>query len=278
MSASTRHPQEPPDPELVCFYVNETLCAVDVARVLTIDAYKGGLCAVPGSRPGLLGLAADHRGNRPVPVYDLAVLLGVESGQDSRRTLIETLTAREKDHVDWLDALEASVRDGVPFTRATDPHACAFGQWYDRFRTRDEVLGTLLEKFDEPHRRIHALGARLLGLRDAGRVDEALAALEEERTTTLQLLRRLFTRAREQLRAAMRPVTLYLDDGDGAASLGLVLDEIHSVERVPATGVRAAGDIGIGSGADVLHGVARAGDRDILWLDVDHLTGCEAAV
>ena len=69
-------------------------------------------------------------------------------GTEVTQKLIQLFTEKEKDHHDWLNALEESIVDGVPFTKAKDPHQCAFGKWYDKFQT-------LAGRFILFHRRCH---------------------------------------------------------------------------------------------------------------------------
>ena len=73
------------------------------------------------------------------------------------RELGNMLTEREKDHIEWVQALEDSLLNDTPFVKAKDPHKCAFGQWYDTFKSRDETLMEALSEFDKPHTQIHSL-------------------------------------------------------------------------------------------------------------------------
>ena len=161
-------------------------------------------------------------------VRSLASLLGQDSAQGEIQLLIELLHAREKDHVDWLEALEQSLVNSVEFTKARDPNQCAFGRWYNDFSTDNLMLSQLMEKFDAPHRRIHALADELLTLRDQGKTDQALSIIEEHKRTTLIRLQSLFADARQMVSTSIRPTVIMIQDDQGQI-VGLKVDDIGEV-------------------------------------------------
>lgn len=161
-------------------------------------------------------------------VLSLANLLGQDSAQTEVQALVELLHAREHDHVSWLDALEESLIHGSEFTKARDPNQCAFGRWYNDFHTENEALAHLLEKFDAPHQRIHALANELLTMRDDGETDAAMAILSEHKRTTLIRLQSLFSDARNMVSSSVRPTVIMIQDGKNQV-IGLKVDDIGEV-------------------------------------------------
>ncbi len=166
--------------------------------------------------------------NQVVPIVDFAHLVQLQPAYEENFKLIETLELREQDHVNWLDALEDSILHNTPFTKATDPHQCAFGQWYDKFEPEDELLQDIMADFDAPHKRIHGLATRLLSLAKSDK-DQAIEILEKERNFTLAKLMELFDIARDRLRSITRPVLVFVDKSDGAL-LAIRLDAIEDIE------------------------------------------------
>lgn len=169
----------------------------------------------------------------PIPVVDFAEWTGGKASYVSNKALIETFNQREQDHVDWIDALEHSLRTGKPFTKARDPHQCAFGKWYDAFTTDDDMLADLLKDFDEPHRHIHSLAETLLALQESEGLEAAMVILERERRLTLSRLRELFADARDRLRSITRPVLVYLTKHDGNL-IALRLSGLSDIESYRA--------------------------------------------
>jgi chemotaxis signal transduction protein len=152
----------------------------------------------------------DYEGDA-IPLYRFNHSIGANSQTDESKELIELLMARRQDHVDWIDALEHSLLSGEPFSKAKDPHKCAFGLWYDAFEANDAELREILARFDSPHKRIHSLAERLLNMAENGREDEAKRILDEERYTTLKELMGLFAQATTRLEDIAKPVVLVLE-------------------------------------------------------------------
>jgi len=155
-------------------------------------------------------------------------LLGETSEQHRIADLLRLLKEREKDHLDWVNELEQALKNNTPFQKTTDPHACAFGRWYDSFKPDSPELAALMAKFDQPHQRIHALGKELIDMRKAGATEQALQELRKHRETTLKRLLDLFSDARAMVSGSIRPTVIMLQQQPGKM-LGLKVDHIGEV-------------------------------------------------
>jgi purine-binding chemotaxis protein CheW len=171
-----------------------------------------------------------------LPTIDLRVCLGLLSAPKETEALVQLMTDREEDHRRWLAELTASVIEARPFGLAVDPHACAFGRWYDAFRTDDAVLRGALQAFEAPHAAVHALAGEASALVGAGRAGEALARLERARGAELAAMLEVFQRARDALRSQHRevgvavhlqgkPVALVVDRAEAVAELAPLSDD-----------------------------------------------------
>jgi len=209
------------------FWVKNTLYAIDISRVLTISQEMSHIQTLPADVKGLVGML-EFQGNA-VPVLDFANMLGFSSGVEQNNELSQILSDREKDHIDWLQALENSLLNDVSFTKAKDPHKCAFGVWYDQFKSRDETLMEVLSEFDTPHKKIHALADRLLDLKKDNQLDKALKILRNERSTTLKRLVKRFEQARTHLKESTRQVLLYVTEDGTTPTIALRIDDINDV-------------------------------------------------
>lgn len=155
-----------------------------VRDILPLEATHA-LPAAPAFVRGLVTIRGEAR-----VVLDLRRFLGLRGRVEERAGRVQEFLRRRQDHVDWVAELRASVEEGRPFRKTTDPHACAFGRWYDAFRAPDPVLALQLRAFDAPHRRIHAIGAEVVADVAAGRMAEARARVEragEELAALVQL-------------------------------------------------------------------------------------------
>jgi purine-binding chemotaxis protein CheW len=169
-----------------------------------------------------------------LPLLDFRRRLGLASALHETDTMIKMLKEREQDHRRWLAELQAAIVEKRTFTLATDPHQCAFGKWYDNYRSPSLVLANHLAKFDEPHKRIHGIAVTALGLRDEGKVDDALALITRTKDTDLSLMIDLFDRVYRLFDEVRREITVVLNGADGEL-VGLAVDEVRSVEDVTVT-------------------------------------------
>lgn len=224
------------DIQVFCFRIENVPYGVRIGHVLAIDQDVSRLRALPAKAPGFVGLI-EYLGV-VVPVIDLAQMLGRKSDRELKEELIETLTMREGDHLNWINALEESLIHDTPFSGERDPHRCAFGRWYDSFVPPQGLEG-LFAEFDAPHKRIHALARELLDQAQREGKEAAHKALALERGTTLQDLRRTFEFVRLSLRSSLHSVLLYVTSDGRTPRMALRLDDINDIlsfkesERVP---------------------------------------------
>jgi len=252
------------------FWVGDSLFAINLDNVLSVEQNNSVIQPDPFQGRGALGIVKHH--GIPVRVFDFAEFLGINSCSAQKETLISTLISREQDHIDWLNALENSIKTDEPFTKARDPHQCTFGKWYNHFETRDEELQEIMQQFDVPHKRIHALADRLLNMKNK---DQAMEQIVLERGTTLAELRRLFDRARGQIQDSIRSVLLFVTVDGKAPRVALRLNEISDMVSFTLGQITSTTSLGVGNGerlASVLQGYLSAGsDKDCLLIDVEGL-------
>ena len=220
--------------EVITFFVASTQYATPVSEVRYIEQDKRKTTRIEVNEK--LGAEVTTYQGKPVPIYDLAALMGCEAEYTKNLELLQILKDREKDHVEWLDSLESAIRSNSEFTKARDPNQCEFGKWYMTFKAEDELLADILEDFNEPHQRIHGLADTLLKLRDNGEKEKALADLEFERTRTLGKLISLFATARERLENITRPILLYIDTSKKMVAVRLnAISDIVTYSKVDFT-------------------------------------------
>jgi chemotaxis signal transduction protein len=197
--------------EVITFYVGKTQYATPVSEVRYIEQDKRKTTRIELDKK--VGAEVTSYQGKPVPIYDLANLMGCEAEYKANLDTLQVLKEAEKDHVSWVESLETCLRDGSKFTLAKDPNLCMFGKWLADFQADDEILADIFEDFDAPHKKIHSLASELLLLRDNDDVETALSIFAEERTKTFTKLISLFSAARDRLENITRPILLYIDTG-----------------------------------------------------------------
>lgn len=98
----------------------------------------------------------------------------VRSGMDtalSKSSIASEIKQREIDHLNWAQTVGALFTDKnqTHLTVQTDPHKCAFGQWYyGEGRAAAErlmpALKPLFDKIEEPHRLLHESATAINGV------------------------------------------------------------------------------------------------------------------
>jgi purine-binding chemotaxis protein CheW len=177
--------------------------------------------------------------NRGIEVIEMRSAFGLPSLRKETEAILTQLGERERDHLRWLEELEACVYDHREFKLATDPHKCKFGQWYDAVMTNAQELQKLtnndlatvdmLMKLDQPHKQIHGIAHQVHDHLAAGREMEARQLVENSRNTTLASLRNLFSKCCEQIEVVRRGLLFVLVVEDDM--FGVLVDRVSEAVR-----------------------------------------------
>lgn len=217
----------------VIFQLRDELYALDAYHAQEMLVVPG-ITPVPRSPTHVRGVI-NLRG-KVITLLDLRLRLGMPSSRDDVENLVKLLEQREEDHRKWLAELEASVKDNRTFRLTTDPHACAFGKWYDGFHTDDLKLGAILMAFDHPHKQIHAIGQETRQLVDRGEHEKALALIERTRHGALAKMITLFEQARHMIRKQQMEIAIVLEQS--GQNLAITVDNVLAVEPLAAGSVQ----------------------------------------
>ena len=183
---------------------------------------------VPGA-PAYIRGVINLRG-RVIPVMDLRKRLGLPSALEEIQAFCGMMQQREQDHRNWLNELEASVRQRRPFGLTTDPHQCAFGKWYDSYHAGNVWVAALLRKFDKPHQQIHAIAGDVERLKDNQQYEQAQQVIARTRDGLLAGMVKLFAELRDLVRSEQRETAMVLAQGNKL--LGVTVDAAQSIERL----------------------------------------------
>jgi len=259
--------------ELMTFRSGDILFGIPITQVLTITGEQEILHCKAFAGKETLGIS-EYQGV-PVAIVDLARTNNITSTNETKKEWVNLLKLREQDHIDWINALEDTLVNGTPFSKARDPHKCAFGEWYDNFKSDDQELSSVLAEFDAPHRKIHALADKLLDLKANDDIQACLTILSEERNTTLKYLLSLFERMRSQILSSIRTVYIYLTIDGATPCVALCVDEITDVETVVESGFTSMSTMALPtdqSSLQYLSGYQKlTSDNDCLLVDLELL-------
>ena len=200
-----------------------------------------------------------------IPLIDLRKKLDLKSVPEEIIEFEKMLAQRKQDHIHWLDELENSVKEHREFKLTTNPHACAFGKWFDSFQTTNIVLNSLLRKVDRIHQYIHSIAIQIKTHQERNEYSEAAQILAATRDTELKLLINLFSAMVEAYRESRREIGLILENKQIA--LGIITDEIVAVEKLKAEELYVAETM---ESDQYIYIGKRKDNSPVIILDVDH--------
>ncbi len=146
---------------------------------------------------------------------------------------------REHDHINWLQELQNSVDEDRPFKLTTDPHKCAFGKWYDNFKTDNFFINDVLKKFDRPHQIIHGIAQKIEKLKEQNNFEEAHSLIKVTREQELSQMKILFSKIKETIQIhSTERVILF----NGRSKFAIAVDQIESVEEIKKIETKDAND------------------------------------
>ena len=229
------------------------------------------VCAVPGMPDYVRGVI-NLRG-RVTPLVDLRRRLGLRSLGDESEELCALMEQRAQDHRNWLDELEAAVKERRKFVLGRDPHQCAFGKWYDNFKTDNILLSGFLKKFDGPHKKIHALANEVEQLIERGcggdadacaekaaamrtpAAEKAAAMFNQARSGVLSTMLKLFADFQQVIRETRREIAVVLHGLAGTYAVSV--DSVASVERLAPADMEELAGKGLERQSELVTSVAK---------------------
>ncbi|MGA4604564.1 MULTISPECIES: CZB domain-containing protein [Pseudoalteromonas] len=257
--------------DLINFRVGKKTISLQILDILLTERYEENLTDLPNDNPSFLGVK-DYMGV-PTPIFDLGIILNKRSSYETNQELVSMLKQREQDHKEWLVALEASIFNDVPFTKAKDPKQCAFGQWYYGFKTDNDDLKALLKRFEEPHAKLHSLADRLLVMCAQGHKQEAIDTLAREKSTTFSKLMRLFESARDQIMLDHKPIIVFTTQDGQSPHIGLLVDKVEDNVHCDESDIKSLQEMtSIGFEIDaqtkkLMKGLVKMGKRHSVLID-----------
>lgn len=196
------------------------------------SAHIQGIMVMPDTVTPLPDMQGYFMGIMPlrefvVPLLDLRRLFGMVSTQEEIREFQETIELRKEDHIQWARELRRCSESGEPFTLTTDPHQCAFGQWYDHYQADSLALAHQLKKIEDPHQLLHATAVKMEDphLDEAGR-----QRLIEEAERLIPVIVSALDESSRLFASINRGMVIVLSRDD--AQVGIVVDEVLSVEEL----------------------------------------------
>ncbi len=169
-----------------------------------------------------------------ITLLDLRVLLNMESLETQYREFCDMIDDRRRDHERWVEALENTAHDNVPFSLATDAHQCALGKWRDSFHCDVNEVNFKLDRLDTPHTSLHHSALEILDLWADGDTPANRKAImsiyNKVKEVYMPMVLSLLEETKEVFHASVfREMVITLNSQENC---GIVVEHIHSVEHL----------------------------------------------
>lgn len=259
--------------QVFTFFVEDMMFGLNVDNVLMLDQNIDKIQRVPVEAAGLCGVIKFQ--GVVVPVLDFAHRVGVRSGFDAKKQLLEQISQIEKSHQDWVYQLAQSLSGAEPFLLDLAASDCDSALWLRQFESRDETLNEIIHAFIPPHNELHEVGVQAMNqVRRAGS-DNVTTDFKQKANQILLKLKSLGKRAKEQIESDMRQVLLFITDDGKTPRYALLIDEINDVISYDAAEFQSTANgalAQIKKIRDVLSGIYSRDDQtDCLFFDINKL-------
>lgn len=203
-----------------------------------------------------------------IPLIDIRKKLGLKSFEQEDAEFFDMLTEREQDHISWVQELKSCVFEHRRFNLTTDPHQCKFGKWYDSYQTKNVLVANYLEKFDHPHKKIHALGKTVVDLMNNNDYTAAMELVDGEAKKELNELIQLFSELKAVVRKSHREFAVIFEiDGQYRA---FNADKIEKIIPVSTDCIGKTDNIG---SSDYIRGICKINSNLYVILDEKTIAG-----
>ncbi|WP_206459964.1 chemotaxis protein CheW [Anaerovorax sp. IOR16] len=216
----------------IVFKAGHGVFAISSEIVSSISILSKEITGMPEAPSYVRGLVNLRDGC--IPVVDLRSVLNMQTLEEEIRLFESMLEERKQDHQKWASELVRSINQKEPFTLTSDPHQCAFGKWYDSYKTENPMVQFHLKKIDEPHKKLHNMAVRLQDALDIPNEEERMKALDDIQKQLqdeiLPIMLRLLDETKQVMGESVREMMLVLDDGQKQG--GIAVDEVLRVEHL----------------------------------------------
>ncbi len=189
---------------------------------------------VPNSKFGVRGMIKFRE--RVIPILDMRLRMGLTGLKEENAELVEFLKQKEQNHKDYINLLEHSIYDDVPFTKTFNPRECEFGKWYYSYRTENLVVSNLLEDFEQPHNKIHYFAKELIDLRDTGKKEEAINKFNKRKNLVLNRIVDLFGELFKQIENESTELAIIYELNDKLLSFSV--DKVYKIVEVETSDIK----------------------------------------
>ncbi|MEG3006954.1 MAG: chemotaxis protein CheW [Oscillospiraceae bacterium] len=214
------------------FKLNEQVFAINSGNIETIFQLDQTISPMPDMPTCVRGII-NLRG-KIVPLVELRIVLGMNSFSVEQEEFDNMLELRKQDHIHWVNELKSSLEENRDFTLSTDPHQCAFGKWYDNYKTNNQTIQYHLNKINDPHTMLHQSAVSAINCKQAKDKGEQINCIkdvvEKETMESMGEVISLLDETKDMFKESIKEMCIVLNQDE--RRLGLIVDEVIAVESL----------------------------------------------
>ncbi|MEG2814356.1 MAG: CZB domain-containing protein, partial [Oscillospiraceae bacterium] len=214
------------------FKLNGTQYAVYSKNIAAIVHISDDITIIPEEDKNIRGIMTFRQ--KPIKLIDMRILLSIASVKtefDEFKTMIDD---RKKDHEEWIESLEYSIKNNVKFEKATDPHKCKLGQWLDSFETTNNTISHHLNKIIEPHNQLHETALTIFNCHqqhDSGkRIVSVKSEIKRAKEELVPEVLELLDETKLAFKELYKEMAIVFEKDD--SFFGIIVDEVLSVDAL----------------------------------------------
>jgi len=211
--------------DLINFRVGQKTISLKILDILLTERFEDNLTSLPNDNKSFIGVK-DYM-ETPTPIFDLGIILNKQSTQETNQALVELFSEWQQKQQQWFAALENSIKHKQPFDHNTDVQQSNFAKWYSNFKTENEDLKAIIERFKIPHSRLYMRANKIIELVKQSNITQAMTELNIERNSNFMQLIRLFESAKEQILLDHKPIIIFTTKDGRNPHIGLLVDKVE---------------------------------------------------
>jgi chemotaxis signal transduction protein len=137
----------------VIFTIQDNFFAISCKYVQSIEPTPDVTTEVSQSSPEIRGVSY-YKNQQAINLIDMRKLLGIISQKEYLENIVN-IPLRIREHENFVNNLEDCIINEKEINLTTDPHACNFGKWLDKYDPKSSVMKNHLKYLMEPHDALH---------------------------------------------------------------------------------------------------------------------------
>ena len=221
--------------ELILFSIDKNNFAIELDKIKRIVQAEI-TTPVAGSAEEIEGVFTFE--NDVIKVLNFRKMINLPAHGSELQELFPRL---KQSHIDWVNALEDSVVNDTPFTKALSPYDCELGKWMGSFNSYDSTISMIMDKLFTKHAHFHGHASTIL--REAQQNKEKALEMIREKVKPLESeLKELLDSLLENVNLITNSMQKFLIL-DGEILFAVRIDDIDDIVSIEETDLQTSNDI-----------------------------------